>query len=156
MILAPKSIGPSWSPYCMVRIKQLMEELKQKYPVDAGKVFIHGYSNGGNTAALLASVNPGLFAAAACMHGFPTPAIADRQEGLNLKGTRIFAVAGGKDPCFPLERVQATCTALKAIGVQVTLHEKPEAAHSYPSEVHEKIIDFFMLPKVDANKEGKK
>ena len=143
IILAPKSRGPSWTPYCMVRIGQLVQELKAKYPVDAGKLYIHGYSNGGNTALLLASVNPGLFAAAACIHGFPSKAIAGRPEGQALKGTRVFACAGGKDPCFPLERVKETCTALEGIGVNVKLHERPEAAHSYPFDLQDQIIAFF-------------
>ena len=143
MILTPKSNGPSWSPYCMVRIGQLVGELKAKYPVDAARIYIHGYSNGGNTAALIASVNPGLFAAMACFHGFPSKAIAARQEGQNLKRTRVFACAGGKDPFFPLERVKETCAALKDIGVSVQLHERPDAAHAYPSDLNEKAVEFF-------------
>ena len=152
MILAPKSMGPTWTPYCMVRIVQLIEEFKAKYPVDAKRIYVHGYSNGGNTAALLASVNPGLFAAAVCIHGFPSRAIAARQEGQNLKGTRIFAVAGGKDPCFPLAQVKDTCEGLKEIGVQVTLHERPDAAHNYPSDLQDKLIEFFNGPVVEKAK----
>jgi photosystem II stability/assembly factor-like uncharacterized protein len=155
MLLAPKSIGPTWGLPCMHRLSQLIGELKAKYPVDPDKVFIHGYSDGGKMGLLLVTVTPKLFAAAACIHGITSPEIGNQQGGHREKGFRVFACGGGKDPFFPLAMVKQTCAALEKLGVTVKLVERPDAGHSYPSELNDSILEF-MAGKMAKTDEAKK
>jgi hypothetical protein len=60
---------------------KLLEELKRQYPVDAGRVYTMGYSNGGSHANLMTTMRPDLFAAAAPS---PRPFILLGNEAENL------------------------------------------------------------------------
>jgi predicted esterase len=158
MLLAPKSIGVTWCPGSIVRMGQLLQELKATHPIDPARIFIHGYSDGGTTALLTAAMNPGLFSAVACIHGIPSAEIGSRAEGKGLKGIRVFACGGGKDPFFPLTKFRSTCAALEKLGCTVKLHERPDAAHSYPSGLNETIAQFLSggETKADEKKEPTK
>ncbi|MDJ0974406.1 MAG: hypothetical protein QNJ98_08110 [Planctomycetota bacterium] len=47
VVCAPKAKGQTWSPDDLVRVLRIAAELKRKLPIDARKVHVVGYSNGG-------------------------------------------------------------------------------------------------------------
>ena len=104
-------------------IRDLVEALRAKYPIDARRVYLFGHSAGAVFAINLALMQSEYFAAAAVHAGawreerdFKTLEEAKRQTSLAI-------IVGDRDPLFPVEAVRATEAAVKGRGhaVEVTV-----------------------------------
>lgn len=83
-------------------IKALIEQYQLSHNIDVGKVYVFGYSNGGNMAFRLALQEPGLVAGIATIAAsLPTP--YNRLVEPNGVTLPILMVNGTKDPIIPYE-----------------------------------------------------
>ena len=114
------------------------KELQMNYALDAGRIVLGGFSQGGAMAILLAlrgdipcvgflAISPGW---AIHEHVIPTPA-----EPAKARGVHGVIVAGGKDPRFSTI-VQLGATLSKH-GTACQLETRPELGHAYPSDFNE-------------------
>ena len=111
-------------------LRDLVEELKSKYPVNARRVYLFGHSAGAIFALQMGLMESQYFAATA-IHAGALP--QDDMNLLDLAKRKIpFSIqVGDSDELFPLKAVRATRDALKEKGFTVDLIEIPNHDHWY-------------------------
>lgn len=89
----------------------LTEFMLANYPIDKGKVFINGYSGGGETLSLVLTINPELFTAA--LH---VASVWDGElEPLVNAETPVYFVIGESDGYYGSSRITATYNRLVSL-----------------------------------------
>ena len=111
-------------------LRDLVEELKGKYPVNPRRVYLFGHSAGAIFALQMGLMESQYFAATAIHAG------ALRHDDFNLmdlaKRKIPFSIqVGDSDEFFPVKIVRATSDALKEKGFTVELVEIPNHDHWY-------------------------
>lgn len=111
-------------------LRDLVEELKSKYPVNPRRVYLFGHSAGACFALHMSLMESQYYAATAIHAGALTD---DEMEMIKLAKRKIpiSIQVGDSDQFFPLKPVRATRDALKAAGIPVDLIEIPNHDHWY-------------------------
>ena len=102
----------------------LLQDIKQRYRVDADRVYLTGLSMGGFGSWKLAIKYPEEFAAVVPICGG-----GDTAEIWKLRHTAVWCFHGAKDNNVPLERDQQMIGALRAYNPSAKLTVYPEAGH---------------------------
>ena len=110
-----------WQPHEVIA---LLDEVSQKYSVDADRVYLTGLSMGGFGTWETASRYPERFAAIAPICGGGDPR---RVRSLRDMPTWVFH--GDKDPTVPVQRSIEMVDALKQAGNDAKFTRYPEAGH---------------------------
>lgn len=111
-------------------LKDVVEAVAAKHPVDPRRVYLFGHSAGAVFALQMAPLESEYFAAAAVHAG----AVDPKYFTIFDYAARKIPIAiwiGTKDQFFPLESVRATADALKTRGFPITLTEIPGHKHDY-------------------------
>src|SRR6267378_1549507 len=111
-------------------LRDLVEELKAKYPINPRRVYLFGHSAGASFALEVSLMESQYFAATAIHAG----ALAPDDLGLIDLAKRkipIFIQVGDSDEYFPLKAVRTTRDTLNAKGFSVELAELPGHDHWY-------------------------
>ena len=111
-------------------LRDLVEELKAKYPINPRRVYLFGHSAGGSFALHMGLMESQYFAAAAIHAG----ALRSADMGMiELAKRKIpFSIQiGDSDQLVPLDVVRATSKALKEAGFTVDLVEIANHDHWY-------------------------
>ena len=111
-------------------LRDLVEELKSKYPVNPRRVYLFGHSSGATFALHMSLMESQYFAATAIHAGALAPddmqliALAKRKIPISIQ-------VGDSDELFPVQEVRKTRDALKAADIPVDLIEIPNHDHWY-------------------------
>lgn len=130
VVCAPKSKGQVWTPSDIEAVKRVAAHMKRVLPIDARRVHVVGFSNGGWNLAPLA-YDDGLrpvsatWVASGCREG-GAPKWA--KEGLG-----VLALAGQQDANAPAARETVTLLADKVRSVEVRL--QPDLGHEWPERL---------------------
>lgn len=112
-------------------LRDLVEELKSKYPINPRRVYLFGHSAGAVFALVMSMVEPEYFAATAIHAGaFRQP----HEYQIIRDASRKIPLAiwvGTNDPFFSLTDVRATRAAFQAKGFTVEVTEMPGHDHWY-------------------------
>jgi poly(3-hydroxybutyrate) depolymerase len=111
-------------------LRDLVEELKTKYPINPRRVYLFGHSAGASFALEMSLMESQYFAATAIHAGALPPEGRDLIEMAKRK-IPISIQVGDSDQYFPLKGVRATRDALNAKGFAVELTELPNHDHWY-------------------------
>lgn len=111
-------------------LRDLVEELKKKYPINPRRVYLFGHSAGAIFALEISLLESEYFAATAVHAGALAP---DDREWIQLARRKIpmFIQVGDSDQSFPLKAVRATRDLLNQNGFAVELTEIPKHDHWY-------------------------
>jgi predicted esterase len=111
-------------------LRDLVEELKTKYPVNPRRVYLFGHSAGASFALRMSLLESEYFAATAIHAGALNH---DAMELIELAKRKIpiSIQVGDSDQSFPLKAVRSTRDALKEAGFTVDLVEIPNHDHWY-------------------------
>ncbi len=107
-------------------IRSLVNKFRNDYGVDPGKVYVFGFSNGGQMALRLAMEEPNLVTAVSAIGAnLPTPATCS----CTLEGqtSRVMLVAGTKDPINPYNGGKVTLFGFKKIGTVISAQATAES-----------------------------
>lgn len=122
IIVAPRSeTGQWWRREDTELVLGLVQAVQQRWPATRGRSVIAGYSNGGIGTWFFARSYPSYFSAAIPM--------AFNDTIVGASPLPIYAIQGGRDEQFEIERVRAAVAALKAQGQDVTFDEKYRGTH---------------------------
>ena len=113
--------APGWDA---LTLKTLLDEVQEKYAVDADRVYLTGLSMGGFGTWETAARNPERFAAIAPICGG-----GDARRVRTLKDTPTWVFHGDKDPVVPVQRSIEMVDALKQTGNDVKFTRYPGADH---------------------------
>jgi poly(3-hydroxybutyrate) depolymerase len=111
-------------------LRDLVEELKAKYPINPRRVYLFGHSAGASFALDMSLMESEYFAATAIHAGALPPDDRDLIDSAKRK-IPIFIQVGDSDQYFPLKAVRATRDLLNSKGFSVELTELPGHDHWY-------------------------
>jgi poly(3-hydroxybutyrate) depolymerase len=111
-------------------LRDLVEELKSKYPINPRRVYLFGHSAGACFALHMSLMESQYFAAVAIHAGALTSEEYDLIK-LAKRKIPISIQVGDSDEFFPLKPVRATRDVLKAADIPVELIEIPNHDHWY-------------------------
>jgi poly(3-hydroxybutyrate) depolymerase len=111
-------------------MKELVDALTAKYPVDKRRVYLFGHSAGAGMALNLSLFESEYFAATAVHAGALQKGMTDQIEQAKRK-IPIHLIVGTNDNFFPLPVVRATRDALVQGGFKVELTEIKDHTHWY-------------------------
>lgn len=111
-------------------LRDVVDEVKTRVPIDERRVYLFGHSAGAMFALQIAPLETTYFASVAVHAG-----AINASEYANLKlGERkvpFLIMVGTEDPGFPLKEVRATRDAIEAAGHPVVLREILKHNHDY-------------------------
>ncbi len=111
-------------------LRELVEELKTKYPINPRRVYLFGHSGGAIFALMMSLMESQYFAAVAVHAGALPPSSSDLADSAKRK-IPMFIQVGDSDRSFPLKVVRATREMLNSKGFAVELTELPGHDHWY-------------------------
>ena len=111
-------------------LRDLIEELKKKYPINPRRVYLFGHSGGASFAMEISLMESQYFAAVAIHAGALPGSDRDLIEMAKRK-IPVSIQVGDSDQNFPLPVVRATRDALTEGGFAVELTEIPKHDHWY-------------------------
>jgi poly(3-hydroxybutyrate) depolymerase len=111
-------------------IRDLVDGLKAKYPIDPRRVYLFGHSAGASYALVLSLMESEYFAATA-VHAGALPPESTYLVSRAKRKIPLAIVVGTVDPYFPLTTVRRTRDRLNEKGFAVELTEMPGHDHDY-------------------------
>lgn len=139
-------------------LRDLVEELKTKYPVNPRRVYLFGHSAGASFALHMSLMESQYFAATAIHAGALAPDDMSLIE-LAKRKIPISIQVGDSDQSFPLKAVRATRDALKEAGIPVDLIEIENHDHWYydkAAKFNQTAWDFLKKHELDAEPQYRK
>jgi len=110
----------------------LVAELSQRYPVDAKRIYITGFSMGGSAATQAMLQQPGMFAAAVTFSGVPP----ERSTAAQLAKTPLLIVHGNADSENPIAPDRAMVAAMQhQPGASIRFLEYQGMDHQVPADM---------------------
>lgn len=134
-------------------LKELVDVLSAKYPVDKRRVYLFGHSAGAGMALNLSLFESEYFAATAVHAGALPKSETDTIEHAKRK-IPIHLIVGTNDNFFPLPVVRATRDALVQGGFKVELTEIKDHTHWYydrSKEINDLAWNFLKVFKLNAD-----
>ncbi len=143
-----KPIGLSKTPTASLAMTfEILKGILKKYPIDAARLYLTGYSNGACGVWELLEREPGVWAAAAPMAGAGDPSRIGA-----AKHVPIWAFHGAKDHTIPLDRMTELVAALRAAHGHPMFTIYPNGTHN---DVKNRALhDRNLLPWMFAQRRG--
>ncbi len=147
LLLAPTSRERTWSimggpDVDAEGLRQMVESVAARYPVDRARVLLTGMSDGA-TYALLCGLGedvPFTHLAPAC--GVLHPFLLANGGIARARGRPIYLVHGALDWMFPLHAARMAREALLAVGARLVYREIEDLSHTYPRDENGRILDW--------------
>ena len=134
--LGPGAVGYSWYPMSMggppdteammssqVKLRQFLDECLTRYPVDARKLVVLGFSQGGVMAYGLSLAAPQRFAALIALSSWLPKEFAPAVAGENPLPLPTLVQHGTDDPMIQVDRARASVERLRELRVPLTYRE---------------------------------
>jgi predicted peptidase len=139
IVLSPQCPeGETWTDHEM--LIALLDEVISKHAVDTNRIYLAGYSMGGQGVWFLAYMHPQRFAAIAPMSGVGNILWASR-----LKKIPIWAFHGAEDKLIPAAETEEMVEAIESQGGNIRASIVPGRGHSPPSiEEHDELFKWFL------------
>jgi phospholipase/carboxylesterase len=147
LLLAPTSRARTWSimggpDVDAEGLRQMVESVAARYPVDRARVLLTGMSDGATYALLcgLGEDMPFTHLAPAC--GVLHPFLLAHGGIARARGRPIYLVHGARDWMFPLHAARMAREALLAVGARLVYREVEDLSHTYPRDENGRILDW--------------
>ena len=147
LLLAPTSQARTWSIMGREdidgeRLRQMVEFVATRYPVDLGRVLLTGMSDGGTYALLcgLGEGTPFTHLAPAC--GALHPMLLVSGGIRRAKDRPIYLIHGALDWMFPIATARLSRDVLIEAGARLLYREIADLSHTYPREENPRILEW--------------
>jgi phospholipase/carboxylesterase len=148
LLMAPTARDRTWSIMGLPDVdaeglRQMVESVAERYPVERARVLLTGMSDGG-TYALLCGLRdaetPFTHLAPAC--GVLHPFLFAGNGLQHAAGRPIYMIHGALDWMFPVSTAHLGRDALQSAGARVVYREIEDLSHTYPRDENPKILDW--------------
>jgi len=148
LLMAPTSRDRTWSIMGLQDsdaegLRQMVESVAERYPVDRSRVLLTGMSDGA-TYALLCGLRdaqmPFTHLAPAC--GVLHPFLFAGNGLQHAAGRPIYMIHGALDWMFPVSSAHLGRDALQCAGARLVYREIEDLSHTYPRDENPKILDW--------------
>lgn len=131
--------GAQWFPEQEEFILNIYRDMLRNFNVDTNRVYIHGFSNGGNGAWYYGVSFPWLFGAACPRSG----GCSVSQNLKNLLNIGTYVIHGSSDTVIGSSHDKETTNKLKELGYDVVYVEIPNGKHEPFHNETPKVIEYF-------------
>ncbi|NOV01089.1 carboxylesterase family protein [Paenibacillus planticolens] len=140
-VLTPQCPELSSWPYERDALVALLDEICNTFRVDSEKIYLTGFSMGGNGAWDLAAHYPDRFAAVAPLAGW-----FDVQKAHLLKELPVWTFHGEDDDVVSIQGSKMMVEALRQVGAEVAFTTFPGLKHAIMDEVYgnRELFDWFL------------
>jgi phospholipase/carboxylesterase len=135
--IGPGAIGYAWYPMSMggppdigailasrKKLQGFLDECLNRYPIDAKKLVVVGFSQGGGMAYSLALSNPERFAGLAVLSSWlPKELIPELSIKAAVQSLPTLVQHGSRDPLIEIQRARDSVEQLRALRVPLTYRE---------------------------------
>jgi predicted esterase len=133
--------GAQWFPEQEPFVLAVLKDAMTRANIDANRIYVNGFSNGGNGAWYYGEYHPGIFAAICTRGGGnPMPAMVR-----NLKHVPTYIVHGENDTVIRVDSDRRDAAALEQLGYEVVYTEVAGGGHKPFNEENPKILEFFRM-----------
>ena len=164
--IGPEATGYSWYPMSMggppdigsmlvsrQRLQQFLDDCLAHYPIDAKKLAILGFSQGGVMAYSLALANPDRFAALAALSSWlPTELVPHLSLGNSAQALPTLVQHGTQDSMIEVDRARQSVETLRQARVPLTYREyemgheiRPRSLSDLSAWLDEKVLSPIVL-----------
>ena len=149
LVLAPTSRDRTWSimggeDVDAESLRQMVESVAARYPVDRTRVLLTGMSDGA-TYALLCGLREGMpFTHLAPVCGVLHPTLLAHGGLARARGRPVYLVHGALDWMFPIYTARLARQALLTAGARLVYREIEDLSHTYPRDENPRILDWLM------------
>jgi phospholipase/carboxylesterase len=149
LLLAPTSRARTWSIMGGADedadgLRQMVEFVAGRYPVDRARILLTGMSDGGTYALLcgLADGMPFTHLAPAC--GALHPLLLTDGGIARARGRPVYLIHGALDWMFPVNTARLAHDVLAGAGARLVYREIADLSHTYPREENARILDWLV------------
>ncbi|MGV8995752.1 MAG: phospholipase [Parvibaculaceae bacterium] len=148
ILLAPTSVGPTWSlmepELDHQNLMRMIGHVKENWSVDGGRILLTGMSDGGTFTYVL-----GLQADAPFTHLAPVaasfhPFLIEMADADRVKDLPVYITHGALDWMFDKEMGRVANRAMTGAGARVVYREIGDLSHTYPRDENPAIMDWFL------------
>lgn len=147
VLLAPTSIGPTWSLDApgvdAARLVSMLDFVAGRWPIDRARVLLTGLSDGATFTLLAGLLEGAPYAALAPVSGVLHPASFALGNLGRAAGRRVYQVHGALDWLFPVALARLARDELTRAGADLTYREIEDLSHTYAREENAGILDWF-------------
>ena len=144
VLLAPKSIAPTWSivqpPLDVKSITLMMDQISASYAIDKSRLYLSGLSDGGTFSYLLGLCHADRFCGVAPIAGVLSQAADTMLRAKQGKELPLHVIHGAHDMIFPVQSVRSTNELLHSLGYQLTYTELPDWGHALTYSINEELV----------------
>ncbi|MGB1883714.1 MAG: dienelactone hydrolase family protein [Gammaproteobacteria bacterium] len=144
ILVAPKSVGPTWSivqpPIDRNSIFAAMDEVSSRFNVDHEKVLLTGLSDGATFSFVVGLGAAERFTAMAPIAGVLSPnmdVLLRQKSAIDLP---IHVVHGAHDTIFPVVTARSFTTLMSQIGYNLKYTELPDWGHALTYRINEQQV----------------
>lgn len=131
--------GAQWFPEQEGFVLGLLRDVVENFNIDRNRVYVHGFSNGGNGAWHYGQSFPWLFGAA-CPRGGGNP---DPGRLENLLHVGVYVVHGENDPVIRSDGDRSCAKKLEELGYDAVYVEIPGGGHEPFHQETPKVVEYF-------------
>lgn len=146
IVVAPQCPADTYWTSHRGSILKIIEEVCRQYPVDETRMYLTGFSMGGNGVWDLAARNPEVFGAVAPIAGW-----YEVSEAEKLTSMPIWAFHGEKDDVVPISNSEVMVAAIREIGGNPRFTRYPDLDHQhqvmYETYSNPELYDWFEFHK---------
>jgi dienelactone hydrolase len=132
IVLMPQASDLWWTQRSLEIVSALLEETLRRFRIDADRVFVSGFSNGGSGTYHFATLLRDRFAAAVSLEGAGTSVALDAGPASNLHDLPFLFVHGDRDEVVPASASDRTVKAIRR-----ATPEAPVELRILPGRVHD-------------------
>jgi phospholipase/carboxylesterase len=146
ILVAPTATGATWAlmgdDTDTPNLARILESVKSRWNVDAGRVLLTGMSDGGTFCYVSGLEDASPFTHLAPVSATFHPLMAEMASPDRLRGSPIYLVHGALDWMFPVQVARQTHQALAAAGADVVYRELDDLSHTYPDEINAPMLEW--------------
>ena len=166
--IGPEATGYAWYPMSMggppdiatiiasrQKLQRFLDECLAHYPIDAKKLAVLGFSQGGVMAYSLALANPERFAALVALSSWLPPELVPQLSlGDSARSLPILVHHGTQDSMIEVERARQSVETLRQARIPLTYREyemgheiRPKSLSDLSAWLEEKVLSPILLSK---------
>ena len=148
MLIAPTSLGPTWSlmepELDHQNIMRMITYVTEQWNIDRSRIMLTGMSDGGTFSYVLGLQSGSPFTHLAPVAASFHPFLIEMADPERVKDLPIYITHGALDWMFDADMARVANRALTGAGARVTHREIEDLSHTYPRDENPRIMDWFL------------
>ena len=150
ILVSPTSIDRTWSLMApdqdVENLLQMLAFVRERYLIREDRLLLTGMSDGGTFSYVSGLADSSPFTHLAPIAASFHPMLLEMSSSQRLTGLPVFITHGVLDWMFDVDMARAAAHTLQTAGAHVRYEEVDDLSHTYPVEMNEEIMQWFLAP----------